>query len=343
MVSLLRKSATSIFFYSLLLIITTYFFNMSFRNKLSGLFDKAEQAINQHAPQVPLHSKPHSPAVPTNSKPPPGYPGHPQKQEPGGTAYWQPTFDPAEPVSTHFRHEEGQHGWGNNEAQNYGSSSQNSFHAPDNALILRALINSSHPDQGQKYTSARLTSHQTLSRPRGCLSATITAPVAQGIWPAFWLLPHDPFTWPNDGEIDIFEAWDGDTINHSCLHWGFFDGNDWNKHRVLETPIPRISSSEGVRFDFAWEEDEGTGQGRMVWYIDGRPIMKAEKPVGTRRLKEFRILINVAVGGNVCKGHMPTDGMYEMRVRDLTMWEAPPRGWEGFERAYTEAKAGHPM
>lgn len=71
--------------------------------------------------------------------------------------------------------------------------------------------------------------------------------------------------------------------------------------------------------------------------------MKAEKPVGTRRLKEFRILINVAVGGNVCKGHMPTDGMYEMRVRDLTMWEAPPRGWEGFERAYTEAKAGHPM
>ncbi|CAI7585174.1 unnamed protein product [Penicillium manginii] len=237
-----------------------------------------------------------------------------------------------------------QHGWGNNEAQNYVDSPHNSFHSTQgDAVIVRALINHGHPDPAQKFTSARLTSHQTLSRPRGCLSARIMAPVARGIWPAFWLLPKDPFKWPEDGEIDIMEAWNGDAVNHTCLHWGHFNGDDWNKHRVLETPIPNITSPVGVKYDFIWDEDESTGRGRLVWLIDGMPIMRAEKPPGTRNMSEFRILLNIAVGGNVCQGNMPSDGYYDTVVRELAMWDAPPGGWQEFERAWGASKDGNTM
>ncbi|KAJ6157304.1 hypothetical protein N7470_004896 [Penicillium chermesinum] len=276
--------------------------NMPFRQALQGIIDKADKAwgdlTNHHR-----HIK--------NCPPSP--------KSTGG-----PICTRKPPVSTNFHHEQGQHGWGNNEAQNYIDSPYNSFHSPHgDALIVRALINHGHPDPAHKFTSARLSSHQTLSRPRGCLSARITAPVARGIWPAFWLLPKDPFKWPEDGEMDIMEAWNGDAVNHTCLHWGHFNGEDWDKHRVLETPVPNLSAPGGVRYDFIWDEDEASGRGRLVWLIDGRPIMRAEKPPGTRKMSEFRILINIAVGGNVCQGNMPGDGCYEMVVRDLAMWDAP--------------------
>lgn len=317
--------------------------SMPFRQALQGIIDKADKVweeFSHPAPQPgPSDNGPPPPPIPASSKPPASREqgSHPQ-------IYWRPNLHPQVPVSTNFHHEQGQHGWGNDESQNYIDSPQNSFHSPHgDALIVRALINHGHPDSAQKFTSARLTSHQTLSRPRGCLSARITAPMARGIWPAFWLLPKDPFKWPEDGEVDIMEAWNGDAVNHTCLHWGHFNGQDWNKHRVLETPIPNIHSPAGVRYDFIWDEDEATGRGRLIWLIDGRPIMRAEKPPGMRRMSEFRILINIAVGGNVCQGNMPSDGCYETVVRDLAMWDAPPGGWNEFERIWSYSKDGHTM
>jgi len=316
---------------TILLVILTpifiYVLTMPFRSHLQSLLNKAEQAIGDH-------SQPNSnpPPIPNASKPRPTL-------STSGTPYWTPDLQ-SPSVETNFRHETGQHGWGNAESQNYVSSPSNSFH-DNSSLILRAIIDSTLSSPSEQYTSARLTSHATLGRPRGCLTAHITAPVATGIWPAFWLLPADPFVWPTDGEVDIFEAWDGDAINHSCLHWGFFNGEDWNKHRVLETPLKQITSS-GQRFDFVWDEnDDGTG--RLVWYIDGQAVMKAEKPKGTRKMSDFRLLINIAVGGNVCKGHMPKNGVYEMKIRDLAMWESGPGGWEGFDRDWRSAKEGHGM
>ncbi|KAJ9091693.1 hypothetical protein QFC19_008984 [Naganishia cerealis] len=239
--------------------------------------------------------------------------------------------------------------WGNNEAQNYVASSANSFHrrqasrdgnTTTEALIMRAIIDHTINDKTQAYTSARLSSHRGLGQARGCLSARITAPVAPGIWPAFWLLPQDPFVWPNEGEVDIMESWNGDPDNHSCLHWGHYNGQDWNKHRVLKTRTPHLSSVDGVLFSFAWSEDQATGNGKLVWYIDDVPVMRASKPAGTRPMKDFRILLNIAVGGTLNKGKLPENGVYEMVVRDLEIWDAPRGGWPAFERDWSRTAEG---
>lgn len=81
----------------------------------------------------------------------------------------------------------------------------------------------------------------------------------------------------------------------------------------------------------------------MVWFIDGRPVMKASIPVGTRRMEDYRILLNVAMGGNVCQGRLPKDGYYDLVVSDVKMCEEPVGGWGEFDRAWSMAPDGKTM
>lgn len=272
----------------------------------------------------------------------PSYPPHPP-HPPIGTVYWQPRFEPGFPVTQEWDAKLGNNnGWGNNELQNYTANPENSFFTSDGKLILRAIANSNASDDAQKYTSARLVSRQTLARDRGVLTAVVSSPCARGIWPAFWLLPFEPFTWPTDGEMDIAETWNGDKVNHSCLHWGFFNDEDRQKHRVIPTPINDMDVRP-VRYDFAWEQPGGqAGQGRLLWYIDGRPVMKATIPSGTRPMRDFQILFNVAMGGNVNGGNIPGDGAYDMVVHYCALREEPENGgWGRFHGEWGVTQEGN--
>lgn len=88
-----------------------------------------------------------------------------------------------------------------------------------------------------------------------------------------------------------------------------------------------------INYEFAWDQPGGqAGRGRMIWYIDGRPVMKADVPAGTRPLREMTILLNIAMGGNVCKGQVPADGWYDMVVVNMAMKSDLDGGWERFDR-----------
>lgn len=280
-------------------------------------------------PPVPTSSKPNSLAAPVSYISP-------------GVTYWNPIFAPHIPVTDYFDYNLGAGGWGNNELQTYTSNPSNAFHTNHNSLVIRCTIDSKRPSP-EKYTSARLLSKQRLGQRRGFLTATISAPSGKGIWPAFWLLPEEPFKWPEDGEIDLFEAWNGIEECHSCLHWGgYSDPADKSKHRVIKT---RIRAIEGPHdYGFAWDQAEGTGDGgNMIWYIDGRPVMRAQKPPGTRRLECWRILLNIAVGGNVCNGKIPSNGHYDMAVSNLLMSDEPPGGWQKFNQDWRTAPQGRAL
>ena len=297
----------------------------------------ASQYQHQHQPQYQYQHQHQPPPVPHGTHP--GAPG------PGAPAvYWQPSFDPSTPVGASWEHKQGNNnGWGNNEIEQYTSEPSNSFHTPDHKLVLRAISQPNHADAARKYTSARLVSRQRLSRARGSLVATLTLPCALGIWPAFWLLPFEPFTWPTDGEVDVAETWNGDGVNHSCLHWGFYTPQDTDKHRVVGTPVHGMQQGRPVRFEFAWwqQQQQQQGQGRMVWWIDGRPVMKAPIPSGTRPMADFVVLLNIAMGGNVCQGQMPREGSYDMVVHELKMLEEPENGgWQKFEMDWARVREG---
>ncbi|KAK9776356.1 hypothetical protein SCAR479_06968 [Seiridium cardinale] len=267
------------------------------------------------APPIPMHSHPSYSGAP------------PAQQQQSPQVYWR--MNTGAPVSQDFEQKQGHgepYGWGNNELENYTSHPENSFYTPDGKLILRAIARPGHPDPESRFTSARLVTRQTLGRPRGCLTAWLTLPSAEGIWPAFWMLPREPFTWPHEGEVDIAESWNGEVDNHSCLHWGFFTPEDAQKHLVRTTPVPD-KAHRAVRFDFAWNcegvptrpDGKSAGGGRLMWYIDGRPVMKNLMPAGTRPIQDWCVLLNIAMGGNVCQGRQPKDGQYDMVVHGLQM------------------------
>lgn len=258
-----------------------------------------------------------------------------------GVSYWRPHFQPSTPIQTFFQQEIGAHGWGNHESQNYTNSPANCFFTPSNTLILRAISN---PDlQSDQYTSARLITHQKLNRPSGFLTARLTVPQAPGIWPAFWLLPTEPYSWPTDGEIDICETWNGDAVNHACLHWGNYSASDSNKHRVIETPLDSLNIAHD--YGFAWDQTavSGAERGRLIWYLDETAIMRASIPEGIRPLQDFRVLLNVAMGGDVCQGTLPTAGTYDLIVHELCMLEEPCGGWQKFDQDWNNAKEGNTM
>lgn len=306
---------------------------MPFNSFIDKLADKLPKEIRDKIPpQIPIGTKP-------GSAGPPPVPGN----RPSGAplqAYWRADFNPGAGVDVNFKHELGDWGWGNNELENYTNSPENSFHTPDGKLVIRAIAKSGAPPK-EKYTSARLSSHQLLGRRCGYLEATISPPAAKGIWPAFWLLPQEPFKWPEDGEVDIMESWNAESQNHACLHWGHYHGADLQKHRVVETSIRNITSPHV--YGFAWEQPEAGEGGRCVWYIDGKAIMKANRPPGTRRFEDFRILLNVAMGGNVCQGQTPKDGAYEMVVHELKLCDEPMGGWGQFNNDCSFGREGHAM
>ncbi|KAI0108657.1 glycoside hydrolase family 16 protein [Nemania sp. FL0031] len=289
------------------------------------------------------------PPIPSHSRPP----ASPSAEPSGPRVYWRPSFSPAIPVSQEFEHKQGHGepwGWGNNELENYTADASNSFHTADGKLILRAVSRPQHPDPEARYTSARLVSRATLGRRDGCLTAWLGLPCAEGVWPAFWCLPREPFAWPHEGEIDIAESWNGDCQNHSCLHWGFYNAEDARKHLVRTTHIPDMPHRP-VRYDFVWQcsgtgvrgDGKSEGGGRLMWYVDGRPVMKNLMPPGTRPIEDWTLLLNIAMGGNVCQGKNPRDGTYDMVVHNLQMSEAPEGGWSRFDNDWQHCVDGAVM
>lgn len=134
------------------------------------------------------------------------------------------------------------------------------------------------------------------------------------------------------------ESWNNEKVNHSCLHWGQHNSQDHDKHRVVQTQVPSLNHADGSVYGFAWNEQVG----RLMWYIDGKPVMQAYTPRGIRRMSEFQIKLNIALGGTVCSGIRPSDGIYEMEVHNIGMFDGPPGGWEEFRMQLQRTPGGEP-
>ncbi|PWN52403.1 concanavalin A-like lectin/glucanase, partial [Violaceomyces palustris] len=250
----------------------------------------------------------------------------------------------------------GGHGWGNEEIQDYTDFDRNSFLSSDPSLgegedggggqlVIRAEVDHST----STFTSARLISRQTLSLNRGYLRVVLTPPIAKGIWPAFWLLPSKPFTWPQEGEVDVFETWNADGINRSCLHWGHHHlEEDRGKHVVRDGHENSDSESTTRSFGFAWfqreDQDVGGGPGEerkqpskggeLIWYVDDKAVMKSGIPSGLRDLKDWNMIVNLAMAGNVMGGQRPDDGTYLLILHSLEIYRHPPGGWDAFRKDF---------
>ena len=108
---------------------------------------------------------------------------------------------------------------------------------------------------------------------------------------------------------------------------------------MVETPIPDMGQRTHV-FELAWDQPEDGVGGKLVWYIDGRAVMKASIPAGTRRISDWKVILNVAMGGNVCGGRLPEIGLYDFVVHELKMSAEPTGSWRRFAEDWERTREG---
>lgn len=207
---------------------------------------------------------------------------------------WADEFDGSEVNTSHWTFESGQHGWGNNELQNYTNGSN--AEVKNGKLILTAQKVNDNLQPGS-YTSARMITKDKQEFTYGRMEIRAKLPSGRGIWPAIWMLGANisEVSWPACGEIDIMEyvGYQPDII-HATVHTpSGYGANGNGKSKTLTT-----AEEEFHIYGVIWTEKE------MVFYVDTpenvthtyAPFNKTDENWPFHKPHFF--ILNIAVGGN---------------------------------------------
>jgi len=196
---------------------------------------------------------------------------------------------------------EGLNGWGNDELQYYTNRPEN-IKVENGYLLITAM---EEDFQGSSYTSARIKTQGLFQQRYGRFEARIRLPFGQGYWPAFWMLGDDnngADVWPQIGEIDIMEnTGDAPTEIFGSIHGPRYSGGE-SISKSLELLNTRVDSEFHV-YGIEWGPDY------INFYVDGElynqltPDDVIDETNGEGEWvfndREFYMLINLAVGGNL--------------------------------------------
>lgn len=127
----------------------------------------------------------------------------------GYSLIWQDEFNNsclssgkyALPNTTEWWYESADPGWVNNELQRYVADG---FSGTDTcAVVSDGTLKIIAKKKGTEIISARINTHKSWTY--GYFEARLKLPRGRGTWPAFWMMPKNYTSWPDDGEIDIME------------------------------------------------------------------------------------------------------------------------------------------
>ena len=212
---------------------------------------------------------------------------------PDYTLLWNDEFTSNVIDPNTYTHEQGDHGWGNEELQNYTTSPVNSFIDEGKLHIV------AREESPGNYTSARIITKDKFEFAFGRVDIRAKVPTAQGIWPALWMLGSNfsDIGWPACGEIDIMElvGFEPSTV-HGTAHYGNQGMSySFNKGDKISLPGGEKFSEEFHVFSIIWKQD------RIDWYMDDQRFytLTSNGVDGNpwRFNNEFFFIFNVAVGG----------------------------------------------
>lgn len=213
---------------------------------------------------------------------------------PGYRLVWHDEFDEQQLADSNWNYEIGGNGWGNQELEYYTSRPQNVF-LSDGKLIIEARQESYG---NNAYTSARITTQGKHEFQYGRIDIRAKLPVAQGLWPALWMLGSNikQVGWPQCGEIDIMELIGKNPREVvGSLHWKKADGNVATFNNKYDLSQGDFSQAFHV-FSLLWSADS------LQILVDDIPYVKAARQDLSDGIypfvQPFFFIFNVAVGGN---------------------------------------------
>lgn len=213
---------------------------------------------------------------------------------PGYTLVWNDEFNGSSINTNDWNFETGGNGWGNNELEYYTNSTNNAYLSNGNLIIeaRKETIGSNN------YTSARMTTQNKKVFQYGRIDIRAKLPVAQGLWPALWMLGTNIPTagWPACGETDIMELI-GKNPNQvvGSIHWAQANGTSGTVNNSYSLSSGDFSQQFHV-FSLIWK------QNYVQILVDGIPYMTATDASISSGTWPFNapafLIFNVAVGGN---------------------------------------------
>jgi len=205
---------------------------------------------------------------------------------------WSEEFDySGPPAPAYWSYDIGDHGWGNNEQQNYTDSQENSI-VQDGKLIIKAI------KHDRSWTSARLVTKNKVDFLYGRIEIRAKLPAGTGTWPAIWMLSTDREYggWPSIGEIDIMEhvGYDPGKV-HATVHTGAYNGSMGTQigNSIM---VPDYATSFHT-YGLEWNADKldfYLDDIKYFTYINDKTGNIASWPFNTR----FHLILNIAIGGN---------------------------------------------
>ncbi len=223
---------------------------------------------------------------------------------------WSDEFNGAAnalPDSSKWTYDTGGGGFGNGELETYCSPSYttapcvagqpNAFQDGNGNLVIQARRNS----QGQ-WTSARLKTQGIYQFQYGRVEARMKLPVADGFWPAFWMLGANlpQVGWPQAGEDDIMEWVQsyGPYTTSATSHGPGYSGGNGIGARYTFPNGQRVDDSGYHIYGLIWSQNS------LQYYRDSTSnvfltITPASIPSGDQWVynNPFFILLNFAIGG----------------------------------------------
>ncbi|QRX64226.1 glycoside hydrolase family 16 protein [Dysgonomonadaceae bacterium zrk40] len=111
------------------------------------------------------------------------------------------------------------------------------YEVNDGVLSLKAIANTSYPDDPSPYLTGGLWGNQKLTFDLGRIDVRARYGSGQGFWPAIWMLG-DGAGWPTGGELDIMEHLNFDSFVYQTVH------SDYTQH--VSKSNPQAHGTQGI-------------------------------------------------------------------------------------------------
>ena len=144
------------------------------------------------------------------------------------------------------------------------SSDERLFGFEDGDLVLRGMVNDFLPNDKAPFLTGGVWSRHKKSFGFGRIEIRAKFDVAQGFWPAIWMLPqtNQALNWPHGGEIDIMEHFRNEPFVSHTVHT-YYTYNLRKRTRPPYVAYPKYNEGEYNTFGMERFHDS------LVFFLNG--------------------------------------------------------------------------
>ena len=207
----------------------------------------------------------------------------------------------------------------------------------DGALVCRAIPNPNTSTDNVPMLTGAVETSGLFSFTYGKVEVRLRTNPHTGNFPAAWMMPQPPCaTWPNAGEIDIFESIDKQQTAYHTIHshWTYDLGH---KNEPKSSFSEWVDVSQWHIYGLEWLEDG------LLFSVDGKVVAVYNRSTDDNALSQgqwpfdhpFYLILNQSVGNGSWASKPDTGHTYETRFDYVRVYQKRAEQ-DGIENLLTE-------